>query len=418
MRTKVIVVGAGIVGATTALSLVDSGYDVTVCEPAAPGGEQAASYGNGGWISPASIIPMSMPNLWRKVPNYLLDTSGPLAISWKHLPHLAPWLIRFLLAGTTKNRVRTTAAKLNYLLCDSPDRHTRLADRIGHPELIAQKGLAYIYPDRAAFEAEQFAWQLRGENGIVWQEWDEMELHERLPAVGESYRFAAYLIAGAHCLNTSAYVAAIVKAATDAGATLIERQVTGLSSDHSNRVVFADGDTMRADKIVVACGIHAKKLMSTIGVKIPMESERGYHATISGLDVPFDIPVMPSSGKMANTPTHLGLRLSGQVELSSVEDAPNWARSSILYKHALATYPFLKDNPDVQLQYWMGHRPSVSDGLPVIGQLCNQPGIVLAYGHGHVGIASAPKTADIVVRAVEQRTQDGDRAFSPARFGY
>lgn len=127
---------------------------------------------------------------------------------------------------------------------------------------------------------------------------------------------------------------------------------------------------------------------------------------------------MPSSGKMANTPTHMGLRLSGQVELSRVEDAPDWARSSILYQHALATYPYLRDNPDVRIQNWMGHRPSVSDGLPVIGRLRSRPRIVLAYGHGHVGIASAPKTADIVTRAMEQRSEDQDRAFSPARFGY
>lgn len=142
--------------------------------------------------------------------------------------------------------------------------------------------------DCAKLFEPDLAWQLRRENGIVWQEWDETELRERLPAVGKVYRFAAYLAAGAHCLNTSAYVAAIVKAATDAGATLIARQVAGLSTDRGNRVVFANGDTLEADFVVVACGIHAKKLMATIGVKIPMESERGYHATISGRDVPFD----------------------------------------------------------------------------------------------------------------------------------
>lgn len=111
MTGKVIVVGAGIVGATTALRLAEAGWDVVLCDGNAPGSEAGASYGNGGWISPASIIPMSMPGLWRKVPGFLLDRNGPLTIDWTSLPQLAPWLLRF--CGQVRAR-HACAGQRNY----------------------------------------------------------------------------------------------------------------------------------------------------------------------------------------------------------------------------------------------------------------------------------------------------------------
>ncbi|UQB79270.1 FAD-dependent oxidoreductase [Pseudomonas shirazica] len=87
---NVIVLGAGIVGACTAIELLKSGARVTLIDAGTPGAEQAASHGNGAWLSPASIVPMSTPGLWRKVPGYLMDKSGPLTIRLSSLPGLAP----------------------------------------------------------------------------------------------------------------------------------------------------------------------------------------------------------------------------------------------------------------------------------------------------------------------------------------
>ncbi|WEX74897.1 FAD-binding oxidoreductase [Sinorhizobium numidicum] len=417
MTGKVIVLGAGIVGASTALRLADAGWNVTLCDGGRPGGEGAASYGNGGWISPASIIPMSVPGIWRKLPGYLLDRSGPLTIDWASIPRLAPWLFRFLLAGATEARVTRTARHLNSLLHDAPARHLALAQRIGQQQLVIQKGLLYAYPDRAAFEAESLSWRLRRENGVAFEEWDESELRRQLPALGPNHRFGAYVTKGAHCINTGAYVAGIVEAAIKAGVRFVQRGAYSILTTPTPRVVLDGGDSLAADYIIVAAGIHSGRLMRGLGIKIPLESERGYHVTITSDEVPFDIPVMPSTGKMANTPTEMGLRLSGQVELASVDKAPNWRRAEVLQSHALASYPYLANESQSELKLWMGHRPSTPDGLPVIGPLRQYPGIVTAFGHGHVGLASGPKTADLVLHALDGRQPEREGAFLPARFG-
>ena len=113
------VIGAGIVGAMVALALQRDGHLVILIEPDEPGGEQAASFGNGAWLSPASVVPMSTPGLWKKLPGYLSDRSGPLVIRWRALPALLPWLLRFWWAGHSLPRVQATARALASASCST-----------------------------------------------------------------------------------------------------------------------------------------------------------------------------------------------------------------------------------------------------------------------------------------------------------
>ena len=152
--THSLIIGGGIVGACTALELARAGHAVTLIDTGEPAGRQSASYGHGCWISPASVVPMSTPGLWKKLPGYLLNRHGPLVIRWRHFPRLVPWLLRFLWAGSSVPRVEATARALDRLLHDSPEHHQALSREIGAPELIRREGLHSAYPDRQAFEAE------------------------------------------------------------------------------------------------------------------------------------------------------------------------------------------------------------------------------------------------------------------------
>ena len=137
----VVVIGAGIVGAASALELLRDGHRVTIVEPGEPGGEQAASYGNGTLLNPSSIIPMSSPGIWKKVPSYLLDPLGPLAIRWTYLPKLLPWLTRFLAAGSTAAKIGAVGKALRPLLLDAPARHRKLAEEAGVGDMITKQGV-------------------------------------------------------------------------------------------------------------------------------------------------------------------------------------------------------------------------------------------------------------------------------------
>lgn len=417
MPLHVAVIGAGIVGVSTALELVRDGFQVTLIEPGEPGGPQATSYGNGAWLSPASVVPMSMPGLWRKVPGYLLDPTGPLTIRWSHLPRLAPWLLRFVLAGNTVQKVERTAKALASLLSDAPSRHAALATEIGRPDLIRRQGLLYVYPDKAAFEAEALSWRLRRDNGVGWIELGPEELFQREPSLSRRYTFGVLVEQGAHCIDPGGYVAALAAHACSLGVTTKKAAAQGfrLKANRLQAVLTDDGEVV-CDKAVLCAGIHAKRLAKLAGDKVPLESERGYHVVVPSPAVSPRTPIMPSDGKMANTPTLGGLRAAGQVELASVASAPDWRRAAILLRHANTAYPELRANED-EVKRWLGHRPSTPDGLPVIGVSSGSPDIVYAFGHGHVGLASGPATGRLVADLIAGNVPNIEiKTFDPRRF--
>lgn len=416
---SVAVIGAGAVGAATALSLAREGHRVTIIEPGEPGGEQAASYGNACWISPESVVPMVTPGVWKKVPGWLADPLGPLTIRWGHLPALMPWLIRFLRAGSSVAKVERTSRALRALLHDAVERHEAMAATAGVAGLIARTGHLYAFRDRAAFEAEPLGWRLRHEAGVRWLALSAEELHQREPALSRDYTFAVLLEDAAHILDPGAYVAGLVAAAESLGALRRRAKATGfdIKGGRLQAVLTTDG-RVAADRAVIAVGAHAKALAAAAGDAVPIESERGYHIVISAPEASVRTPVMVADAKAPLTPTAAGLRVAGQVELASIEAEPEWRRAEILLALARRMLPGLPaDIPPERVKRWMGHRPSVADGLPVIGPASGTGDVIHAFGHGHVGLASSAKTAALVADIVAGRPPVIDPApYAAARF--
>jgi D-amino-acid dehydrogenase len=415
----VVVIGAGIVGAVTALEALSAGYRVTILEPGEPGGEQAASYGNGCWLSPMSVIPPSMPGLWKKVPKFLMDPLGPLAIRWSYLPRAAPWLVRYLLAGWTEAKVEATARAIRPLLEDAPALHRDLARRAGVERLIERRGLMYIYENRAQFESEAMAWRIRRKVGIEWLELDADEMRQREPELDRRYGFGVLVEEGGHCRDPGAYVAALVEQAQAEGAELRRARATGFRVEGGRlKAVLTEGGEVPADKAVISAGAYSRKLAAAAGSDVPLETERGYHAMLPDAQVGPRTPLMPFDGKMSVTWTDRGLRCAGQVEIAGLDAAPNWKRAEILRDHLLRSFPGLpRDLPPDRVKVWMGHRPSMPDGLPCIGPAAASPDVLLAFGHGHVGLVAAPRTGRAVTAMLAGRTPDIPvEPFRPSRF--
>ncbi len=419
MPRHVAVIGAGIVGAACAIELLRDGHRVTLIEPGNPGGEQAASYGNGAWLSPSSVVPPSMPGLWRKVPGFLADPLGPLAIRWPYLLSLAPWLARFVRAGSTVARVEAIARALRPLVADAPERHRALAEEAGVADLIERRGLLYVFPARADFEREALAWRLRRDNGVEWLELDADELRQQEPELDRRYTFGVLVQAGGNCTDLGAYVAALVRHALGQGATLLRAGATGfrITAGRLDAVLAGDGE-VACDVAVICAGARSRVLARAAGDRVPLESERGYHAVIAQPGIGLRHPIMPSDGKMAVTMTRSGLRIAGQVELAGLDAAPDWRRADILRDYALHTFPNLpRDLPGDRVKVWMGHRPSTPDALPVIGPASGCADVVHAFGHGHVGLAAGPVTGRLVADLIAGRAPVVSPApYSPRRF--
>lgn len=414
----VVVIGAGIVGAASAIELLRDGHRVTLVEPGEPGGEQAASYGNGACLSPSSVVPMSHPGIWKKVPGYILDPLGPLAIRWRYFPRVIPWLLRFIGAGSTEAKIYALGRVLRPLVINSPERHKKLALEAGVGDLIQKQGLLYAYPSRTDFEADSLAWRVRAETGVKWLELDENDLRQREPALARRYTFGVLVEDGGQCLNPGGYVAALVRHALNEKAELRRVRAIGFLIDQGRlRAVRTDAGEIACDKAVICAGAWSKSLAAEAGDHVVMESERGYHVLVEDPASGPRHPVMATDTKGSITMTAGKLRIAGQVELAGLEAAPNWQRAQILLNLLERTFPALGDVAADKVKFWMGHRPATPDALPVIGHASASADIVYGFGHGHIGLAAGPVSGRLVADLVSGKPPVIDPApYSARRF--
>jgi D-amino-acid dehydrogenase len=414
----VAIIGAGAVGVISAIEALREGHRVTLIDPGEPGGTQAASYGNAGWLSSHSVIPPAEPGVWKKVPGYLLDPLGPLAIRWSYLPKALPWLIKYLLSGSTEAKIETTARALRELLKDAPRLHKKLAEEAGVPDLIERNGVMHVFPSRAGFD-DDLGWRIRKRVGVEWLELNADEMRQREPELDPRYAFGVMVEEAGRCRDPGAYVAALASHAAAIGAKLVRAKATGLRLDGNKLVaVITETGEIACDAAVVAAGARSGQLTASIGDALPIETERGYHVMIENPEVGPRHSMMVSDAKMVVNWTNSGLRAAGTVEIGGLEAAPNWKRAEILRVHLLSMFPKLpRDISPSRIKSWMGHRPSMPDGRPCIGHARASRDIVYAFGHGHIGLVGSARTGRVVAQLLSGKpTEIPITPFAPARF--
>jgi len=418
--SHVVVIGAGAVGAATALRALEAGLRVTLLDPGSPGERQAASYGNAGWLSSHSILPPAAPGAWKKIPTWLSDPLGPLAVRWRYLPHALPWLWRYLRAAWTWPQIACTAHALRSLLRDAPALHQAQAQQAGVPTLIEQRGLLHVFLNEAQFRAESRAWDIRRQEGVQWQELDAQALREREPDLNSRYTFGVWVAEAGSCRDPGAYVAALVQHARVLGAELRTARATGFRIEQGQlRAVLTEAGEIACDKAVIAVGVRSRDLAAQAGDRVPLAAERGYHAVIRDAKVGVRTSTNFADAKVVVNWMDGGLRVAGQVEIAHPDAPPNWARARILRQHLQSIFPGLAESGFSDEQdFWLGCRPSLPDGLPCIGQASACADIVHAYGHGHVGLVGSARTGRVVAQLLVGQAPEIDLTpFSPRRFG-
>lgn len=414
-HSRVVVIGGGIVGLMAALEIQRSGRSVLVVEPGEPGGRQAASYGNAGWISSSSIVGMSVPGLWKKIPGYLIDKSGPFVIRWRYLPRLLPWLVRFLFAGWRWKQIERDAVVRLNLCRGSVEDHQRIAAEAGVSELIERKGQMRMYIDKAHYLANRRVWDLRREMGCNFQELEGDAIRAVEPDISQRYQFAILEQDNAHVTDLRAYQQAIASLVRQRGGEFSKAKVIGLEVESGRlQAVKTDGGAIECRQAVVAAGIGSKAIAAAAGDRVPLESERGYHVVLANPGKPLNLPVMPLDGMMGITPMREGLRLSGQVEMSSPDCPPDWRRADVLSSFAPCVF---RSAPGEVVDRWVGERPSIADGLPCIGPASKVEGLFYAFGHAHGGVTLAPSTAKVISALVNGKPAPFDiSSLSVRRF--
>jgi len=391
-----IVIGAGIVGASCAWHLVRRGCGVMLLDREKPG--MATSFGNAGCISPSQLAPFSYPGVWKKVPRWLRDELGPLTIRWSHLPWLAPWLLRFLRAGTAEG-VRRSAEAMAQIMYRVPDDWETILDGTGQSAMKSSRGLIVLFDSLEEFEQDRWQYELDEDLGFEWNYLSPAELKIMAPALRPSGEgVSLHIPCWQHLSDPSEVTAGIARAAIDAGALWRQAEVTQLGATADGvQAVTSDGERIEADALVVATGPWSNALASQLDHTVPMTPKRGYHAMLEAPGITLDYPVMSATRSFVITPMASGLRLAGTAEFARLDAAPNYRRADILKQHASHYLPGLKTDPASR---WMGQRPMMIDSVPVVSPSPRHPNVFYAFGHGHYGLTQGPTTGRIIADLV------------------
>ena len=411
-RKTVAIIGAGIVGVSTAVWLQRDGHDVILIDRAGPG--EGTSYGNGGVLASVAVVPVTVPGLIWKAPGMLLNPDSPLFLRWSYLPKLLPWLARYL-RHCRPDEVRRIAAAVEKIIGDSLEQHQAVAKGTKAERWIVPSDYVFAYRDRAHYEGDAFVWQVRRELGFSWDELETEALQAYDPAFSEQIRFVTRLADHGHIADPGRYVKDLAEHVISNGGRLVQANVNDFARE-GGRVsgIVCDGETIPCDEAIITAGVWSKDLMSKLGMDVPMETERGYHVELYEPSVTPRSPCMVAAGKFVMTPMDGRLRLAGIVEFGGLDAPPSKAPFDLLVRQAQAALPGLqwKERRD-----WMGHRPAPADSIPAIGEVPGLSGVYCGFGHHHIGLTGGPKTGRLLAQMISGNVPNIDmEAYAPARF--
>jgi D-amino-acid dehydrogenase len=401
-KSHVAVIGAGIVGICSAAYLQREGFRVTLVDAEDPG--TMTSFGNAGAISGHSVTPMALPGIWKRVPGWLLDPLGPLAVRVGYAHKAAPWLIKFMAAA---KEYEAQAAALAALYRPVRDAYLALTGDAGADYLLKQTGSVSVYETEAGFAGDAIVRALARQHGHRVEELTGDELRQLEPALGSQFVRAGYYPDGSHCRNPGELCRLLAQMVLDAGGTHLRAKVAGFETgaDGVSALRTTDGQRHAFDHYVVAAGAWSHRLSAQLGEPFPLESERGYHMVLPHPGFETSRPVSFGERKFMCTTMESGLRLAGTVEFAGLEAAPNWERANKLLRHAREIFRSV-DVSDAQP--WMGQRPATPDSLPVIGRSKQHRNVAYAFGHGHLGLTGGAITGRHIAGIIAGREADID----------
>jgi D-amino-acid dehydrogenase len=414
-----IIIGAGIIGIATALNLQRMGRNVTVLDPRGPAG--GASFGNAGAMAASGILPLNTPGIVRRGLKMLADPKQPLFIKWRYLPKVAPWLVRFASHATPEQTTRTAMALARLVMTSWSD-HAALAAGTPAERHLVRSDYAYIYPTRAAYEADAWGYGLKRQAGISWEEMEGAKLKSYDPALAMTEGFGVVFDDDEHAILTDPgrYVEALGAAFEALGGRILRSAATGIrietGEDGVKRVtgVMTSEGVLSCDAMLLAAGAWSKPLARELGLDLPLETERGYHLELWEPNVQMKRPLLVTQGKFAVTPMDGRIRCAGIDEFGGLEAGPSPAGPALLEHWVRKVLPAIEWR---RTSTWLGFRPTLPDSLPLIGAAPGIANAFLSFGHHHLGMTAGPKTGRLLAAMMSgERINEDMTPFDPAKW--
>jgi D-amino-acid dehydrogenase len=412
--SRVVVIGAGVVGVACAHHLRLAGLDVTLIDRGEVG--QGCSHANCGYVCPSHVLPLAGPGVIRKTLRTLLQKDSPLKITPRLDPALWSWMLRFALR-CSRGAMLEAGRGIQALLNSSRSLYAEMLTSGGVEAEWQTKGLLFVF--RTPAEMAHYAATdrlLREHFAMPATPYDGKRLCDLEPAVRPGLAGAWHYEGDAH-LRPDRLM--------ESWRALIERRGVAIREGcplqgferRGRRVtaVVTPAGAMPADHVVVATGAWTAQLAALIGCRLPIQPGKGYSITMTRPSRCPAIPMIFEEDRVAITPMHSAYRIGSTMEFSGFDDRLHESRLTIL-RNAARRY-LIEPEAEPVLERWWGWRPMVPDGLPIVGPAPGSDNLFLATGHGMLGLSMAPATGKLIAELIGgARPHVDPRPYRAGRF--
>jgi D-amino-acid dehydrogenase len=397
MSKRVLIIGAGVVGLSTAYYCARSGFAVTVVERLAAR-RDGTSFGNAGMIVPSHFIPLAAPGMVALGLKWMWNPASPFYIKPRFDPELFGWGLKFWRAANPEH-VRRSAPLLRDLSFASRACFEEFA---AVPEMnfgLVQKGLLMLCRTEPALHEEAKTAQQARALGIPAEVLDATQTSALEPAARLDIAGAIYYPKDCH-FSPASFMAVLQSQLEQLGVKFIwqgEAHDFKIEKDHHlSALILSDGREIEADEFVLCGGSWSPELARRLKLKIPIQAGKGYSLTLAKPRRLPQICSILSEARVAVTPMGDTLRVGGTLEIAGLNGDINPVRVRGIIDSFCRYYPEFSAADFDGVQPWRGWRPCSPDGLPYIGRTEKFANLSLATGHAMMGMSLGPITGRLI----------------------
>ena len=405
------IIGAGVVGLSTALSLQQAGYRVTLIDRDDPG--MGTSFGNAGLFADYARLPFTKFALMRKMPGMLIDSNSPLSMQGSYLPNLVSYGWGFF-KSCFQSRYEAGRAALTNLQQFAPEADQQLLKLTGANELVKANGcLALFDSEQGVADARVGDMAERLQQGVNLEFLTAGEVAELEPDLAGFHAGGVFYPDTRYTVSPVDISRRYAKHFVTYGGAIVKDEVREIRPNGRGVMLQLSDSSREFDRLVLCAGVLSRQLLKPLGCNFPLVSERGYHLSLDIGSKGLSRPVGWLDKAVFLTPMEEGIRLAGTAEFA-YEDAPlDPKKARVMLKHATV---MLGHEPEIK-STWVGSRPSTPDSLPVIGTLEQDHRISVAFGHGHLGLTFGAITGRLITESIRGVTPSVELTpFAPERF--
>lgn len=413
MTCDVLIVGGGIIGVCAAYYCAAAGASVILAEQ--DDICAGCSSGNAGLIVPSYSVPLPAPGVPLKALSWLFSPNSSFYVRPRADMGLLRWL-RLFVQSSTSQAVRRAIPVIRDLAASSIRLYEEILEAHGISCNYEHKGALELYSTVSGRRDGRSKAELLREFGIASQELTPAAAREMVPAARPGIVGGTYYPGDSH-LVPAAFVRGLAKKAESLGARICSgTRLESLRIDGTAPAARTSAGEILASEIVIATGAWSSRLLEQLGLRLPLQPAKGYSVTLPGSPLSkIDIPLLLHEAKVAVTPMGGFLRFAGALELVGFDLSVSPRRTERLLRSCRAYLSGIEAPGSVEA--WSGLRPCTPDGLPVIGRLEKFKNVLVATGHGMLGVTLGPVTGKIVSEMLSGKTLAFDLSpLSPARF--